>query len=100
MTGGLCTFAILVICLAYGALKFAHLMNKYNPDVAEVTDPFVFTSEDKMNLNEKSFRFAFTIEGYLDRAVKDDPAFVKYIVRVLSRKDGKEYERLLPFHKC
>ena len=75
-------------------------MDKHNPHISEVTNRYEFTSEDKMNVNERRFRFAFTIEGFLDREMKDDPAFVKYIVRVLSRKDGKEYERLLPYHKC
>ena len=53
-----------------------------------------------MNLNEEGFRFAFTIESFLEKEVRDDPAFVKYIVRAFGRVDGEGYEKLLPYHKC
>jgi len=46
------------------------------------------------------FRFAFTVEGRLDVEVKDDPTFVKYVVRVLTYTDGQESEKLLSYHKC
>ena len=38
MTGGLCTFLIIIICLAYGCLKFIHLVDKVNPSVSEITE--------------------------------------------------------------
>ena len=53
-----------------------------------------------MNLNEEGFRFAFTIESFLKKEVRDDSAFVKYIVRAFGKKDGEKYEKLLPYHKC
>ena len=53
-----------------------------------------------MNLNEEGFRFAFTIESFLKKEVRDDSAFVKYIVRAFGKKDGEEYEKLLDYHKC
>ena len=46
------------------------------------------------------FRFAFTVEGRLDVEVKDDPAFVKYVVRFLTYEHGEYSEKLLSYHKC
>ena len=46
------------------------------------------------------FRFAFTVENFIAREVRDDPAYVKYIVRVLTYKLGAWNEKLLSYHKC
>ena len=32
--------------------------------------------------------------------MKDDPRYVKYLVRIFGKKEGKEYEKFIPFHKC
>ena len=43
---------------------------------------------------------AFSIEGYLDDERKADSRYVKYIVRMLGKKDGVFYEDVLPYHEC
>ena len=53
-----------------------------------------------MNLHEMGFQFAFTVENYLDRKVRDDPAYVKFIVLVINEKEGVVSEKLLSYHKC
>ena len=53
-----------------------------------------------INFKEKGIRLAFGIEGFLDKELKDDPRYVKNLVRFWGKKDGVEYEKLLPFHKC
>ena len=30
----------------------------------------------------------------------NDPRFVKYMVRIYGIKDGVEYEKMIPYHKC
>ena len=55
---------------------------------------------DRLNFNDIKFRFAFTIEGYLDREMKNDPRYVKYLVRIFGIKDGVEYQTFIPYHKC
>ena len=55
---------------------------------------------DRISLNDINFRFAFSIEGYHSREMKNDPRYVKYLVRVFGIHEGKEYERLIPYHKC
>lgn len=32
--------------------------------------------------------------------MKDDPRYVKYVVRLFGRKDGVSYENFIPYHKC
>ena len=40
------------------------------------------------------------MEGFLDGKTKDDPRFVKYVVRMFGKKDGIAYEKLLDTHIC
>ena len=53
-----------------------------------------------MNLNEMGFRFAFTIENYIDNEARDDPAYVKFIVRMFTNKGGVKSQRSLSYHEC
>ena len=45
-------------------------------------------------------QFAFGVEGFIDKQLKDDPRFVKGLLRLFGNRDGIGYERLLPYHKC
>lgn len=45
-------------------------------------------------------RFAFGIEGYLDRQIKDDERYVKIITRLVLQKDGLRSEKLIPHRRC
>ena len=53
-----------------------------------------------IDLKEHDISIAFSVEGFLDGEVKDDPAYVKYLVRLYGKQDGEEYERILDYHKC
>ena len=54
-----------------------------------------------MNLQENGVRFAFGIEGFLDKELKDDPRYVKWIVRTFTKVGiDKKTERILPYHRC
>ena len=100
LTGGICTFLFICLLLAYGSLKFIDLIEKRNPQINIVTEQDVFNSDDLINLDEIGFKFAFTIENYLSNERRDDPAYVKYLVRYYTSKDGVESNRLLTYHKC
>ena len=45
-------------------------------------------------------RFAWTFEGYSDKELKNDPRYVKQLIRMSGRKDGKSKETILPYHMC
>ena len=45
-------------------------------------------------------RLAFGVEGYLDKETKNDPSYIKYLVRTWGKKDGLAYESILDYHVC
>ena len=54
-----------------------------------------------LNLYDKNFRFAITIENYLSpRKQINDPRYVKIFFRMYNKRKGKEFQRILPHHKC
>ena len=100
MTGGIITFSIVVVMLIYASIKMIQMIDHHNPQVAQFTEHTVFDYNEKLDLNEIGFRLAFSVEGYHSREQKNDPRYVKYLVRIFGIKDGKEYERFIPYHKC
>ena len=60
----------------------------------------VFGSENVLNLSDKGQRFAFGVEGFLDKELKEDPRYVKGFARMYGYKNGKEYEKMISYHKC
>ena len=54
-----------------------------------------------VNFKEQGLRFAFGIEGALDKALKNDHRYVKWVVRALYKvSESQRAETLLPFHRC
>ena len=76
-TGGVMSVLVVTVLIAYGMIKLLHLLDKHNPNLAQYTETNVFDFNDRLNLNDIDFRFAFTIEGYLDHEMKDDPKYIK-----------------------
>ena len=84
----------------FGLTKFTHLWEKYNPDISVVTEEYAYTADDKFNMKDRNFKFAFTVEDYLTNEMKDDPSYVKYLVSLSSYKDNKWNDKQLTFHRC
>lgn len=99
-TGGLVTFLIIVITLCYGTLKFYQMMIKHNTNVTSVYETDVFDFKEVTNLHDIGFRMAFSVRGYDTKELKDDPRYVKYLVRMFGRIKGIEFERIMPYHRC
>ena len=54
-----------------------------------------------LNLNEKKFRLAISIEDYHGvKKLKNDPKYVKWLFREYGKRGGKWYQRIVPYHKC
>ena len=64
------------------------------------TEKNYFDFKDHLDLNQINFRLAFSVEGYHLRDLKDDPRYVKYLVRLFGVDGNREYEQVLDFHKC
>ena len=43
---------------------------------------------------------AFSVTGTVDGQVKNDPRYVKFMVRVFGKKDGVPHEKILDYHVC
>ena len=80
--------------------KFTHMVTHENPNITgyDIEDGM---SETEVNLNKHNFRMAFTVESFLyPLQQKNDPRYVKYIVRMYGKRNGEYYQRILPYHKC
>ena len=88
LAGGVMTVVIFSVMMLYALVKFAHLMSNHNPNISSHRQPDYFDSSEIFDLKEHNLRFAFNVEGYFDRQVKDDPTYVKYLVRIWGKKGG------------
>ena len=59
-----------------------------------------FDGNNVLNFQDKGLRFAFGIEGFLDKEFKDDARYVKWIVRLYGSKNREKYEKIIPYHVC
>ena len=98
--GGILTILMLGLMLWYAGLKLEMLITRANPTVSTFKEEFVLTSEDRLNLKDAGMYFAWTWEGYNDKKLKDDPRYVKQLVRLSGRRQGKLKETILNYHKC
>ena len=89
-----------MVVFMYGTLKFSHLVSKHNPAVSSYFIDDGMQGES-LNLNERKYRIAFTVESYLEPIEqKRDPKYVKYLFRLYGRKNGQEFERHVSYHNC
>ena len=98
--GAIISLFIFYLLMLYGAHKLKHLISRYNPNVSSYIVPNFFDSTDMMNLKENGIRFAFGVEGFIDKQIKNDPRYVKILTRIWGKKDGSSFEKILPHHKC
>ena len=56
--------------------------------------------EEKFNFRDNGLKFAFGIEGFIDKELKEDPRYVKFFARLYGYKDGSKYEKFIPVHHC
>ena len=100
VTGGILTALLAVVFIGYALIKLTHLLDKKNPLIAETKETNFYDFNTRINLNEIDFKMAFTVEGYQDKKIKDDPRYVKFIARMYYRIDGVKSYKLLDVHKC
>ena len=91
---------MLITMVLYAGIKLDALINRQNPNVSTFTEELVLTSDDHANLKGSGLRFAWTIEGYGDKELKNDPRYVKPLMRMAGRKEGKIMETILDWHMC
>ena len=100
MLGGLCTLVVFFVMILYTSLKVLHLQGKENPNISTFVRENALTSEYQFEPLKNDFRIAFSVEGFRDKQLKNDPRYVKWIVRLYGKRDDVEYERILSHHLC
>ena len=91
---------MLFVMLKYSGMKLEMLVSRKNPKISVYTEEFKLSSEDVLNLKDKKLRFAWTIEGFIDKKLKNDPRYVKILMRIVGRRQGKINETILDYHIC
>ena len=67
----------------YASLKFAHLVDKHNPNMNSFYQENYYESKEGIDLVERNVKIAFTIEDTYGskKKQKNDPRYVKWLVR-------------------
>ena len=91
---------MLTVVLAYTMIKTQHLVSGANPVISSTIIPEHYSPLEKFYLRDAGVRVAFSVEGFIDRQNKNDPRYVKWLVRLFGTNQGIEYEKILPYHEC
>ena len=85
----------------YASLKFTHLVTKHNPSTNSFYKENYYESGEGIDLKAWNVKLAFTIEDtYGERKHKNDPRYVKWLVKISGYSEGKAYQRIYPYHRC
>ena len=100
--GGVATILLVIIVFMYAALKFSYLITRHKPEMfTYFKDNTYSLNNEQLNLGARNFRIAVTIEDYFPPiAQKNDLRFVKWMFRMVIKRNGVWTERILPYHKC
>ena len=99
-TGGVITLLISTAVFWYAAVKFLHLYNRHNPLLSTYYQDV--EANEILNFSEqKEFKIAFSIEDYYEpKKLKNSPEYVKWLFRLMTKKDGVWSDRELGTHIC
>ena len=100
ITGGLMSFFICILMIVYSLTKLLQLMRRHNPQIASFEEGGILDNSLEFNFKDQSWRFAFAIEGFMDRQTKEDPRYVKGLARLLWKRKGVLGETNIPYHNC
>ena len=84
----------------YGGLRASNMVARQNPNISSYYIENVM-NEKPIDLNERNLKMAFTIESfYSPIKQKNDSRYVKWLFTMSIRKDGKDQEFVINYHKC
>ena len=102
--GAFCSITISIIVFYYALIKFIQLLERQNPTIATFSHETKFDPKNPLNLNAINFKAAFQFTAYdsstYDFVEKNDPNFVKMVVRRIGTDYVNIYEETIPHHKC
>ena len=100
IAGGVMSIGLSMVLLTYSTVKLQHLLTRHNPNISSFLESGVLDSDTKFNFRDNGVKFAFGIEGFIDKQLKDDPRYVKVITRLYGHMNGELYEKFIPVHYC
>ena len=99
LLGSCVSLSILVLIFFYAMVKLNVLFSKVNPNITEVKEDWAIQDEE-LNPVDNGLRFAWHAESFHSKYTIDDPRYVKMLVRLYGKKDGKIFEKIIDHHKC
>ena len=75
-----------MVIAMYAGIKFIALYTKHNPVTSSYYKQNEAADELTIDLKERNFRIAFTVEDYAATETKDDPRYVKWIFRLYGKR--------------
>ena len=85
----------------YAGIRFEHLVERKNPVMSQYYKENYYGSGEGIDLYERNIRLAFSVEPVFGtKVMKNDPRYVKWLVRYAGKRDGKDFQRILPHYKC
>jgi len=99
---GLCfSFLVGITMLIFAISRLKFLIEKKNPLKTQYVDTDVYTNKDVVSFNETAdFNIAFTVVGYQDRVLRDNPDYVWWDVFIKESIDGIQTKKHMKFDKC
>ena len=76
------SFAVYFVLLLYASHKLDRLLNRTNPSISSFLEYEVRSRDDIVNLADIQFKFAFAVEGFRDKELKDSTSLLKGIARL------------------
>ena len=98
--GALLSLFQITLVILFASVKFIELESRSGYQISSHDQLYLSTRENPANFSELDFKVAVSFEGYRDQEFKLDSSFVKWIIRMVGSRDGKEYEKILPYHRC
>ena len=101
LSGTIVSIIMTFILIMYSAVKFIQLNERSNPNISSYIEEGAIQGKNEgINFADVDFKFAFSVEGYIDKEAKFDSRYVKGIARMFDRNDEKVSEILLQYHEC
>lgn len=80
------TFISAVVVIIYAIAKSTNISSVRGSTTSYYLHDSNSTPENPMDLSKTKFRIAFAFEGYNDKEFKNDPRYVRYIIRIQGKK--------------
>lgn len=65
--GGVLSIGLFVVLAIYASMKFSRLVKRTNPNISSFVEQGAIATDEKFNLRDIGIKFAFGVEGYLDK---------------------------------